>query len=216
MTSSGSAPVAFDLDVAFLKDVEEADLNLSRQVRQLVDREDAPVRPRQQAVVHRRLIGELQAGPRRLDWIEIADHVGDRHVRGCQLLDVAGIPSQPADGEAVALLPHPRPAHGAERCERIVVNLASRNDGNRVIEKFGQRAKDAALRLAAQAEEDEVVPGQNRVDDLRDDGLFVSDDAGKERGLRAEPCDQVLPDLVLHWPALDAARGDVVSKLPEG
>ena len=98
----------------------------------------------------------------------------------------------------------------------IIVNLASRNDGNRVIEKFGQRAKDAALRLAAQAEQDEVVPGQNRVDDLRDDGVFVSDDAGKERGLRAEPCDQVLPDLVLHRTTLDAARGDVASELPEG
>src|SRR5258705_518404 len=38
--------IAFDLDVAFLHDVEEPHLNLARQVRQLVDREDATIGPR--------------------------------------------------------------------------------------------------------------------------------------------------------------------------
>ena len=52
--------VALDLDVALLQDVEQADLDLAGQVGQLVDGEDAAVRPRQQPEVHRQLVAELQ------------------------------------------------------------------------------------------------------------------------------------------------------------
>ena len=102
--------VALDLDVAFLQDVEQADLDLAGEIGQLVDGEDAAVGARQQAVVHRQLVGELQAGARRLDRIDVADHVGDRHVRRRQLLDVAlrRGPSQ-AIGSVVAV----RRARGA-------------------------------------------------------------------------------------------------------
>ena len=83
--------VALDLDVTLLKDVEQPDLNLAREVRQLVDRKDPAIGPRQQTVVHRQLTRELQAGARRLDRIDVADHVGDRHVRRGEFLDVAEI-----------------------------------------------------------------------------------------------------------------------------
>ena len=81
--------IALNLDVALLQDVEQADLNLAGQVGQLVDREDAAVGARQQPVVHRQLVGELQPAARRLDRIEIADHVGDRDVGRRELLDIA-------------------------------------------------------------------------------------------------------------------------------
>ena len=55
--------------------------------------------------------------------------------------------------------------------------------------------------LTAKAEEDEVVFGEDGVDDLGDDGVFVADDAGEEWGLRlrggAQLCDQVVAELVL-------------------
>jgi hypothetical protein len=51
--------IALDLDVAFLQDVEQADLDLAGEIGQLVDREDAAVGARQQPVVHRQLVGEL-------------------------------------------------------------------------------------------------------------------------------------------------------------
>src|SRR4029434_4277919 len=51
--------VAFDLDVAFLEDVEEADLDAPGQIGQLVEGEDAAVRARQQAVVHGQLAGQV-------------------------------------------------------------------------------------------------------------------------------------------------------------
>src|ERR687884_320681 len=50
--------VAFDLHVALLHDVEEADLNLAREVWQLVDGEDAAVGARQQAVVDGQLVAQ--------------------------------------------------------------------------------------------------------------------------------------------------------------
>ena len=51
---------------------------------------------------------------------------------------------------------------------------------------------------------------EDGVDDLRDDGVFVADDAGKERGLRrpgrAEFCDEIFAKLVLDR-AADAGWG---------
>ena len=57
--------------------------------------------------------------------------------------------------------------------------------GNRVVEERDERAEDARLRLTAQAEEDEVVPGEEGVDDLRHDGLLVADHALEQRSARA-------------------------------
>ena len=51
--------IALNLDVPFLQDVEQADLDLAGQVGQLVDGEDAAVRARQQAIVHREVVAEL-------------------------------------------------------------------------------------------------------------------------------------------------------------
>ena len=118
--------IALDLDVPFLEDVEQADLDLAGEIRQLVDREDAAVRPRQQPVVHRQLVGELQRGARRLDRIEVADHVGDGHVGRRELLDVARVARQPRDRQRRPLPRDACAARGTERRERIVVDLAAR------------------------------------------------------------------------------------------
>ena len=53
--------IALNLHVAFLHDVEQADLDLARQVGQLVDGEDAAIGARQQAVVDRQLVGDILA-----------------------------------------------------------------------------------------------------------------------------------------------------------
>ena len=57
---------------------------------------------------------------------------------------------------------------------------------------------------------------QDRVDDLRHDGVVVADDAGKERRRAAQALDQVVADFVLDGAAQDAAGGDVCAKLAEG
>jgi hypothetical protein len=93
--------VAFDLDVLLLHQVEEADLHLLGQVGQLVDGEDAAVRPRDEAVVDRLLVGEVAAlGD--LDRIDLADEVGHRDVRRRELLAVAELAVDPDDRQRVA------------------------------------------------------------------------------------------------------------------
>ena len=80
--------VAADLDVALLEQVQQRDLDPLGEVRKLVDREDAAVRPGDQAVVDRELVGEVAAlGD--LDRVDLTDEVGDRDVRCRELLRVA-------------------------------------------------------------------------------------------------------------------------------
>ena len=68
----------------------------------------------------------------------------------------------------------------AEWTVRIVANLASGNVWHLFIEQGRQRAQDAALGLPAQTQQDEVLPRENRIHDLRNDGVFKSHDAGKK------------------------------------
>src|SRR4029079_9144683 len=65
--------------------------------------------------------------------------------------------------------------------------------------------QDARLRLPAQPEQDEVVAREDRVDDLRHDGLLVADDALEERSPFTQPQDQVLAHLGLDGARLPAA-----------
>ena len=66
------------------------------------------------------------------------------------------------DRQRVAFAGDARPARGAERRQRVVVDLAAGHDRNLFVEQIDQAAQDAALGLAAQAEQDEVVPRQDR------------------------------------------------------
>ena len=64
----------------------------------------------------------------------------------------------------------------------IVTNLGAGDVGAGGVEECGEGAEDAGLGLAAEAEKDEVVFAEDGVDELRDDRVFVTDDAGEERG----------------------------------
>ncbi len=149
--------VAFDLDVAFLHDVEEAHLNLARQVGQLVDGEDAAIGARQQAEMHRELVRQEMPAPRRLDRIDVPNDVGDRHVRGRELLDEPELARQPGDRRRVAVLGDQLPPVFGDRIEGIIVDLAARDDRNLLVEQRDELAQDTALRLTAQAEQNEIV-----------------------------------------------------------
>src|SRR6185436_5237518 len=69
--------IPFDLDVAFLHDIEQSHLHLAAQIGQLVDGKDSPVGPGQQAEVHGQLIREQMPAAGRLDWIYVANQVRD-------------------------------------------------------------------------------------------------------------------------------------------
>src|SRR5271169_2802379 len=72
--------VAFNLHVAFLHDVEQADLNLSGEVGEFVDGEDAAIGAGEQAVVDGELAREFVAAAGGFDGIDVADQVGDGYV----------------------------------------------------------------------------------------------------------------------------------------
>ena len=190
--------IALDLDVAFLEDVQESHLDLAGQVRQLVDGEDGPVGPREQAVVHRQFVGQQVATACSLDGIEVADDVGAGDVRGGQLFDVALFPPQPIDGGVGPTLGDEILGIARDGGERIVVHLTAGDDRDLGIEEVHQLAENAALGLPAQAQEDEVLLGEEGVDDLRDDRLFVAHDAGKQFPPVLQGLQQVGTDLRTH------------------
>ena len=68
--------VALNLHVAFLHDVEEADLNLAGEIGQFVDGEDAAVGARQQSIVDGQFVGDVLSAAGRLD--------RDRYRRSCR------------------------------------------------------------------------------------------------------------------------------------
>src|SRR2546427_10101966 len=59
-----------------------------------------------------------------------------------------------------ALFGHELAPELRDRRERVVVHLAPRENRNLLVEQRDQLAQDAALRLPAQAQEDEVVAGK--------------------------------------------------------
>ena len=95
------------------------------------------------------------------------------------------------------------------------MNLAAGDDRNRLVEEVDERPQNPALGLPAQTEQDEIVPGEHRVDDLRHHRVVEADDAGEERRPRAEPVDQVAADLVLDAAARKPPAGNVGAELAE-
>ena len=127
-------PVAADLHVALFDDVEQTDLDALGEVGQLVDREDAAVGARDQPVVDGQLVAEVAplGDP---DGVDLADQVGDRRVRGGELLRVALIGSEPRQLGRVAVLGDEVAAATADRRVRIVVDLAAGDGRDRVVEE---------------------------------------------------------------------------------
>src|SRR5262249_60944000 len=88
------------------------------------------------------------------------------------------------------------PAAGAGRGEGMVVDLTPRHRGSPLIEQAGQRPDQPGLALAALAEQDRVVPGQECTLQVREYGLAEPDDPGEPLVACTHPGQQVAPDLV--------------------
>src|SRR6266446_7621023 len=172
--------VALNLNVAFLHDVEQADLNFSGEVWEFVDREDAAVGAGQQAVVNGQFVGEVAATAGGANGIDVADNVGDGDVGSSQLFDEALVAGHPSNGCVVALIGDFLAASAADRAQRVVVDLAAGDDRDFDVQQLHKTAQDAALGLPAQTQEDEIMTRKERVDDLRHNGIFVAVDAWKK------------------------------------
>ena len=189
--------VAADLDVPLLHHVQQRDLDPLGQVGQFVDRHDAAVRARHQAEVNGLRVAE-RAPFGDLDRVDVTDQVGDRGVRGGQLLGVPNAAVPPADRQRVTeFLRAALPADG-DRVVRVLADLRPRDHRRPLVEQPGQRAQQPGLALTALAEHDDVMAGDERPFELRQHGGFEADDA--RPGIVAGPefGQQVVPDLVLH------------------
>jgi hypothetical protein len=192
-------PVAADLDVALLEDVEQRHLDPFGQVGELVDGHDAAVRPRDQAVVDGQLVGQVPA-LRHPDGVDVADQVGHGRVRRGQLLRVPVVPADPRDRRLAPSLGHQGPAPGADRPERMVVDLAALDRRNMLVQEVDQVPDQPGLGLSPLAEEDQVVPGQQAPLQPGNDRVVEADDAGEQLLAPAHPVEEVLPELLLHRP----------------
>ena len=187
---------AADLDVTFFHDVQQADLDAWGEIGQLVDAEDAAVGAGDDAVVDHFLAGVVEPKVRGLDGVDVADEVGHRDIGGGELFLVALLAVDPLDGGVVAVLLDPAAHRAGDGVEGVLVDGGAGEDGHPLVEEVGELAGDAGFRLAAEAEQDEIVAGQQGVDDLGDDGFLVADDPLEERAVLPQSFQQVLTDLV--------------------
>ena len=172
--------VAANLNVALFEHVEQAHLNALRQVGQLVDGEDAAVGTRDESVVQRELVTEVTTFGH-LDGVDLTDEVGDGGIRRRQLLAETIVTVHPSDWCLVTVLSDEIACVTRHRVVGIVVDLAARDDGHPFVEKIGEAADHARLGLTPFAEEDHVVTGEQRVLELRHDGLLVTEHAREQR-----------------------------------
>ena len=82
-------------------------------------------------------------------------------------------------------------AVGRDGRERVVVQLAAGDDWDGVVEQADQRPREPGLGLAALAQEDDVLAGEDGVLDRRDDRVVVADDAREDRLLRGQPASRL-------------------------
>src|SRR5712692_7451865 len=190
--------IALNLNIAFLHDVEEADLNFSGEVGQFVDGKDAAIGAREKAVVDGEFVGEIASAAGRPDGIDIADNVGHGHVGSGKFFDEAIVAGHPGDGSVVAVGGDFFAAGAADGLEWIVVDFAAGDDGHFRIEQVDEAAENAALGLAAEAEKNEIVAREQGIDDLRDNGVFVAVDAGKKRFALFDGTKQIAAELILN------------------
>jgi len=142
-------------------------------------------------------IGEI-APLGHLDRIDLADQVGDRHVRRGEFFAVAEIALDPLQRQRVAQLFGFLATRTADGTVRIVVDLAAVNDRNALVEQAQQPADDARLALAALAEKHHVVARKDGVFDFWDDRIVVTDDAGQDPLAAFEMAHEVFAHFLAH------------------
>ena len=187
--------MAPDLDVAFLEDVEQADLDALGEVGQLVYGEDAAVGPRHEAVVQRELVGEV-AALGHLDRVDLADEISHGGVRGGELLAVTVAAVDPGDRGVLARLRHQVPGHAGDGPVGIVVDLRTGHDRQPFVQKAHERADHAALCLPPFAEEDHVMTCDESMLEGRQDAVAVTEHVGNHGLSLRDPDEDVAADLL--------------------
>src|SRR6266516_5216568 len=147
--------------------------------------------------MHRQFARQFVSAPRRFDRINVADEICDSYIWGRQFFHVTLFRREIRDRRALATLRNQIAAAAANRRIGIIVNLASGDVWHLRIKQSCQRTKHAALRLSAQSQKNEIVPRENGVNDLRNDGVFVDNNSAKNGLALTEPGDEFVAQFIL-------------------
>src|SRR5262249_41100037 len=93
----------------------------------------------------------------------------------------------------------------ADRAVGIVMDFAAGDEWRPFVEQRGEQADQPCLRLSAQTEQDEVVPGEDRVDHLWEHGVVIAHEARGQGFTALDLADQVLADFVFNRPCAYSA-----------
>jgi hypothetical protein len=188
------------LNVAFLQDVEQGDLDAGLQVRQFVDHEDATVAAGNQTKVNDFFIGITEPKVGCFDRVEVTDQVRNGNVWCGEFLGVAFAAVQPSDAGIVTVLGEEFDRAAAQRCKWIVLQFRTIHNWNPFVQQSHHLAGKAGFGLTPKAQQDHVVAAQNGPFDVGNDGVFVAVNAGKDFFARFELDNQVVAELIFDGP----------------
>ena len=137
-----------------------------------------------------------------LDRVDIADEVSHAGVRGGQFLGVALAAVPPCHRQVVAEFGGSADRLRGDRCVGVLAEFGAGDHWRPLIKQIGQRAQQSGLALSAFAEKHEIVSGDQRTLELRQHGVFESEDAGPDVVAGSQRFQEVFPNLVF-----DAALG---------
>src|SRR5579883_2332978 len=96
---------------------------------------------------------------RRLYRVNVADDVGDGDIGRGEFFDETRIAFNPSDGRVIACGFDYLTTKRADRMKRIIVDFRTGDDRNALVQKTCQLSYDAAFRLTAQTQKNEIMPG---------------------------------------------------------
>src|SRR6266496_2345897 len=131
------------------------------------------------------------AALRRFDGIYVADDVGDSYIRSGEFLHEARIAIDPGYMCHIAMKLNCLTPKRGDGFKRIVVDFRAGDDRNMLVQQLGKLADYPAFGLSSQTQQDDVVAGENSVNELRDDRILVAHDAGKKLPSCTQFFDQV-------------------------
>src|SRR4029077_3643278 len=151
---------------------------------------------RDHAVVDRELIREVPSlgHPDRVD---VADQIRNGRVGGRELLAVALVRREPGDRCGVTFGRDQITAASADRTERMIVHLAAGDGRDGLVKEVDDRANEPGLRLAALAQEDQIVPREDAPFETGQDRVVESEDPREELLAELEPVEEVGAELLL-------------------
>ena len=111
---------------------------------------------------------------------------------------------QPGDRRLLGAFRNQIATAAADGLIRVVVDFAAFHVRRPFVQQSGQQTNKARFGLSAQTEQNKIMTGKNGVDDLRNDGIFISHDSRKQIFAALDATDQIAAKFIL-----DRAAGNL-------